>query len=94
METTRCSISSCGRGNGQPALVLLPTDDEPEAVLSVSTTVFRWGAIDGSESVWLTGDPLTRFAAVASENFAAIIVVKRPLTRWWRLRLRRIALAR
>jgi hypothetical protein len=82
-----------GGGNGQPALVLLPSPAEGEAVLSVSTTVFRWGALDGSDTVWLTGDPQTRFAAVGTADFGAIIVVKRPIVKWWRSRLRRIAMS-
>lgn len=81
-----------GPGNGQPALVLLPSADEPEAVLSVATTVWRWGALVDVSTVWLTGDPLTRFAAVSPGDFVTVVVVKRPIMKRWRSRLRRIAL--
>jgi hypothetical protein len=80
-----------GGGNGQPALMLWATASEPEAVLSVSTTVFRWGAFSNAKSVWLTGDPGTRFAAVATPDFGTVIVVKRSLLKSWKRRLRRIA---
>lgn len=80
-----------GGGNGQPALVLDATPEEPEAVLSVSTTVFRWGALHGASRLWVTGDPTTRFAAVATEAFDSVLVVKRPLFSPWRTRLRNIA---
>lgn len=80
-----------GRGNGQPALLLAADDHEPEAVVSVSTTVFRWNALAGVQTLWVTGDPLSRFAAVATPGFEHVIVVKRPLLPWWRGRLRQIA---
>jgi hypothetical protein len=88
----RARFRVVGGGNGQPGLVLLPGGDEPEAVLSVSTTVFRWGALEGHDSLWLTGDPLSRFAAVATPSRDVVIVVKRPILGWWRRRVRRIAL--
>jgi hypothetical protein len=81
-----------GGGNGQPGLVLLPSKDEPEAVLSVSTTVFRRGALAGHEWLWLTGDPLSRFAAVSTPDRDTAIITKRPMIGLWRQRLRRIAL--
>ena len=81
-----------GGGNGQPAPDLLQSFAEGEAALSVNTTVFRWGALDGSDTVWFTGNPRTRFAPVGSADFGAIIVVKRPITKWWRCRLRRTAM--
>jgi hypothetical protein len=80
-----------GGGNGQPGLLLEADESEPEAVLGVATTVFRWNALAGKKTLWVTGDPLTRFAAVATPDFAHVIVVKRPLLPWWRRRLRRIA---
>ena len=80
-----------GGGNGQPALRLTDDGVEPEAVLGVSTTVFRWRALNGAEWLWVTGDPLSRFAAVATPDGAHVIVVKRPILAWWRERLRRIA---
>lgn len=81
-----------GRGNGQPALVLRQSHTEEEAVLSISTTVWRWDALEGSRHVWVTGNPKSRFAAVAPQDMRAIVVVKRPLMRWWERRLKRIAL--
>jgi hypothetical protein len=80
-----------GAGNGQPALLLTDDGVEPEAVLGVATTVFRWGALNGAEWLWVTGDPLSRFAAVATPDGAHVIVVKRPILPWWRERLWRIA---
>ena len=43
-----------GAGNGQPGLVLDADDVEAEAVLSLSTTVYRWGALYGSTELWVT----------------------------------------
>ena len=80
-----------GRGNGQPALLLVADSNEPEAVLSLSTTVFRWGALEGIGWLWVTGDPQSRFAAVATPDGAHVIVVKRPILPSWRNRLRGIA---
>ena len=80
-----------GGGNGQPALILTGDGVEPEAVLGVATTVLRWNALGGTDWLWVTGNPLSRFAAVATPDGAHVIVVKRPILRWWRNRLRRIA---
>ena len=82
-----------GGGNGQPGLVLLAAGAEPEAVLTVATTVFRWGALNGHDVLWLTGDPQSRFAAVATPALDVAIVVKRPVVARWRTRIRRIALS-
>jgi hypothetical protein len=87
----KAAFNVVGGGNGQPALVLMADGGEPEAVLAVATTVFRWGALHGAESLWVTGNPLSRFAAVATPDGAHVVVVKRPLLPWWRARLRRIA---
>lgn len=80
-----------GGGNGQPALMLTADGVEAEAVLGIATTVFRWNALRGTDWLWVTGNPLSRFAAVATPDGAHVIVVKRPIVRWWRKRLRRIA---
>jgi hypothetical protein len=80
-----------GGGNGHPALLLTGEGDEAEAILAVATTVFRWGALDGVEWLWVTGNPLSRFAAVATPDGSHVVVVKRPILPWWRNRLRRIA---
>ena len=77
-------------GNGQPALLLRACEKEPEVVLSVATTAFRWGALNGHDQLWVTGDPLSRFAAVATPDWQHIVVVKRPATARWTRRLRRI----
>ena len=80
-----------GAGNGQPALLLTDDGAEPEAVLSVATTVFRWRVLAGVEWLWVAGNPRSRFAAIATQDGEHVIMVKRPLLRWWRERLRRIA---
>ena len=77
--------------NGQPALLLEASDEEPEAVVSVATTVFRWHVLHGAEVLWVVGDPRSRFAAVAARGGQYVVVVKRPWSRWWGNRLRRIA---
>lgn len=75
---------------GQPALLLKASGVEPEAILSLSTTVFRWEALSGANVLWVTGDPMSRFAAVATVDGGTVVVVKRPVSAWWRKRLREI----
>ncbi|HTN99795.1 MAG TPA: hypothetical protein VL068_03880 [Microthrixaceae bacterium] len=76
--------------NGQPALLLEASDEEPEAILSVSTTVFRWEAFHEADVLWVVGDPRSRFAAVATTDGEHVVVVKRPWSPWWGNRLRKI----
>jgi hypothetical protein len=82
-----------GGVNGQPALLLLPAASEPEAVVSVSTTAFRWRALDGVDEVWVAGNPTSRFAVAAPAGPGDLIIVKRAWLRWWAKRLERIAKA-
>lgn len=78
-----------GLGNGYPTLLLLAQETLPEALVSVSSTVWRWQALNEVDEVFVVGDPTTRFAAVATEDYSDVLVVKRPLLRWWERRLRR-----
>jgi hypothetical protein len=80
-----------GPGKVIAALLLLEDDLEPEAVLGVSTTVWRVRPFDGTEWLWVAGQPLSRFAAVATPDGAHVIVVRRPILRRERERLREIA---
>jgi hypothetical protein len=80
-----------GMGGRQPALLLASDGVEPEAVLSVSTTVLRWNVLNDVQHLWVTGNPLSRFAAVATPELDHVVVVKRPWLPWWRHRLRDIA---
>jgi hypothetical protein len=80
-----------GMGGRQPALVLASDGVKPEAVLSVSTTVLRWNVLNNEHRLWVTGDPFSRFAAVATPKLDHVVVVKRPRLPWWRDRLRDIA---
>lgn len=74
------------------AAVLLHEDDrEPEVVLGVSTTVFRLPPLHETEWLWITGEPLSGFAAIASPDGDHVIVVKRPNFRRTQDRLRHIA---
>lgn len=79
--------------NGQLALLLEESEDEPEAVVSVSTTVFRWEALEDADMLGVVGDPRSRFAAVATMDGQHVVCVKRPWCRWWGNRLRKIATA-
>jgi hypothetical protein len=84
----KAAFNVVGAGNGQPALLLVGEGDDPEAVLGVATTVNRWGALNGIDWLWVAGNPLSRFAAVATPDGRRVIVVKRPILPWWRERLR------
>jgi hypothetical protein len=77
--------------NGPPMILLEATQAEPEAVVSVSTTTFRWDALNGASALWIVGNPLSRFAAVATTDGEHVFWVTRPWTRFRANRLRRIA---
>jgi hypothetical protein len=78
--------------NGQPALLVGPDEFGPEAVCSVSAAVWRYRRLpQGSAALLVAGDP-GRWAIVTSSDRAVLIVVKRPLLRWWARRLRRCAM--
>lgn len=90
VRAARFRVDTSWGPNGQPALYLERSDDEPDAILSLSTTVFRWEALDGATELWVVGNPRSRFAAVATPDGRHVVVVKRPWSRWWARRLRRI----
>jgi len=77
-----------GGWNGQAALLLAPDGSEPEAVLSISTMVFRWREFDGVDEVWIAGNPTSRFAVAAPAGPGDLMIVKQPR---WAKRLARIA---
>ena len=79
LASTEGPFQRNGRRQRDNRLLLVGDGEEPEAVLGVATTVFRWNALRGADWLWVTGNPLSRFAAVATMDGAHVVVVKRPL---------------
>jgi hypothetical protein len=91
-RAARYAIAAVGH-NRQPALVLSEDDSNPEVVLSLSTTVFRYGRLNtGTNGVVLVVFGGRRWAFAAPPDRSIIVVVKKPRIPWWRNRLRRIAM--
>jgi len=85
-------IAAEDRSNGQPALVIKESEGRPEAVCSVSATVWRYRKLHQGvdQPVLVAGNPL-RWAVVAPPDLGVLVVAKQPWSRWWQRRLREIA---
>lgn len=92
MRSSRYRIAAADRSNGQPALVINELEGRPEAVCSVSATVWRYRKLHQGidQPVLVAGNPL-RWAVVAPPDLGVLVVAKRPWSCWWQRRLRAIA---
>lgn len=85
----RYRIAPFGR-NGQPALLLMADEHRPEAVCSISATVWRYRQLpEGDDPVLVAGDP--RWAVIAPLDQRILLVAKRPVLPWWRRKLHKWA---
>ena len=77
--------------NGQPALIVRASEGEPEAVCSVSATVWHYRKLpQGDVALLVCGNP-RRWAVVAPPDLSTLLFVKRPVVPGWSRLLREIA---